>query len=191
MLPYHLSQSSLYVFNNKFYNSSQILIEKIRITPNHRFIALNYTRLGQRYHTLTLGIRRIHCYYCRYKHLKGSLRRADIKETRYSCVSYSIPLCNGCFEPYHIELIVYIRRIPLIMSAFYIRIRVPSCPTFLSAKIALRTRVFSAYRMPSDALSNTLFKTLKNYLSTVEGILFIKIPKHGQIPKLFHSTSFR
>ena len=52
------------------------------------------------------------------------------------------------------------------MLAFYIGIRVPLYPTFLLAKIALCTRVFSVYRMSSDALSNTLFNTLKNYLSS-------------------------
>lgn len=78
-----------------------IFILRRRITQKSVF-RKPYTKLVQaNRHTTSGGNKNTRCYFCRWKSMKGGIRLAQIKFTRYFCALCSVALCHACFDMYH------------------------------------------------------------------------------------------
>jgi hypothetical protein len=76
-------------------------IPYIRITKGHQLRMPVESRFLARTHSIRRGSPYLECYYCRYKHSKGVIRRDEIRRNRTCCVDCGVPLCYRCFGVYH------------------------------------------------------------------------------------------
>ena len=76
-------------------------IPHIRITKGHQLRMPVESRFLARTHSIRRGSPYLECYYCRYKHSKGVIRRDEIRRNRTCCVDCGVPLCYRCFRVYH------------------------------------------------------------------------------------------
>jgi hypothetical protein len=76
-------------------------IPYIRITKGHQLRMPVESRFLARTYLIRRGSPYLECYYCRYKHSKGVIRRDVIKRNRTYCVDCGVPLCDRCFGVYY------------------------------------------------------------------------------------------
>ena len=73
-------------------------VPHIRITQGHQLQMPVESRFHARTHRIKRGSPNLECYYCRYKHFKGVIRRDQIRRNRTNYVDYRVPLYNKCFR---------------------------------------------------------------------------------------------
>jgi hypothetical protein len=73
----------------------------IRITRGHQLLLPTISRFPAYTHQIRRGSPYRECYYCRWKHFKGQIRRDEINRRRTCCADCDVPLCRGCFTEYH------------------------------------------------------------------------------------------
>jgi hypothetical protein len=73
----------------------------IRITRGHQLLLPTISRFPAYTHQIRRGSPYRECYYCRWKHFKGQIRRDEINRRRTCCADCDVPLCRGCFIEYY------------------------------------------------------------------------------------------
>ena len=76
-------------------------IPYIRITKGHQLRMPIESRFLVRTYSIRRGSPYLECYYCRYKHLKGVIRRDEIRRNRTCCVDCRVLLYYRCFGVYY------------------------------------------------------------------------------------------
>ena len=71
----------------------------IVIGPKHQFRQPNHLGSHGSQHTLSGGMKRRQCYFCRYQAKKGYSKK--VIKTSTGCLACRVPLCKGCCSMYH------------------------------------------------------------------------------------------